>query len=260
MAKACGKSISSGKISCTSGSSKRRYCLAKPYVQLKTRYTEVPIEFCHWYSPYGCKYETLEKKTNSDLCKLCKCRQTTNHVLSSCKHSLNTGRYTWRHNCIIHYIVNSVDPKYTVHTDLPGHTVSGGGSIPPEVCVTSQKPDIVIVDNNNKTIQLFELTCPSEENIDTRHLEKSNKYHHFSTDITELKCKVHCFEVSTKGFISKRNHTTLKALHSFMRREIKLSTFKSNILALSLMASHFLFICGNDPAFTEPPFLLPLNK
>ena len=93
--------------------------------------------------------------------------------------ALETGRYTWRHNCIVNYIVKLVDPKFTVFSDLPG-----GGSIPPELCVTAQKPDIVIMDNRKKSIHLFELTCPGEKHIENRHTEKSNKYAHFISYIT----------------------------------------------------------------------------
>ena len=105
-----------------------------------------------------------------------KCRQTTDHVLSNCKVALDTGRFTWRHNCVINFIVSSIDSQYTVYSDLPGHTAPGGGSIPPELCVTSQEPDIVIIDKHKQTIHLFELTCPAERNLDTRHEEKTNKY------------------------------------------------------------------------------------
>lgn len=163
------------------------------------------------------------KKTSSDLCKLCKQHQTTNHILSSCKVALETGRYTWRHNCIVNFIVNSVDPKFAVYSDLPGHTAQGGGSIPPELCVTSLKPDIVILDNHKKSIHLYELTCPSESNIESRHTEKGNKYTHFTTYITHMKCSVNCFKVSTKGFITARNHSTLKSLHKFIKPGITLS-------------------------------------
>ena len=197
------------------------------------------------------------KKSSSDLCKLCKRRQTTSHILNACKVSLDTGRYTWRHNCIVNYIVNSCDEKFTVYSDLPGHTAPGGGSIPPELCVTVQKPDIVIIDKHKKSIHLFELTCPLEEHIDTRHMEKSNKYAHFVTDIAQYQCTVNAFEVSSKGFISSRNHGTLATLHSFMKPTVKLTHFKKNISALSLTASHQIFICRNDPTFMEPPFLLP---
>ena len=40
---------------------------------------------------------------------------------------------------------------YTVFSDLPEHTAAGGGSIPPEICVTAEKPDIVILDNCKET-------------------------------------------------------------------------------------------------------------
>ena len=197
------------------------------------------------------------KKSASDLCKLCKCRQTTDHVLSICKVALESGRYTWRHNCVINYIVNSIDEKYTVYSDLPGHTAPGGGSIPPEICVTTEKPDIVIIDKHNQEIHLYELTCPAERNIDQRHTDKSNKYAHFTTDITHFSCKVSCFEVSTKGFLNSRNHTTLNALHKFVKPNITKSQFKSNISAPSLTASYHIFLCKDEPTFLEPPYLLP---
>ena len=177
--------------------------------------------------------------------------------MSICKVALDTGRFTWSHNCVINYIVNSIDDKYTVYSDLPGHTAPGGGSIPPELCVTSQKPDIVIIDNHMKAIHLYELTCPAERNIDTRNNEKSNKYAHFTTDITHLSCKVNCFEVSTKGFLNTRNHSTLNTLHKFVKPGITKTQFKSNISALSLTASYHIFLCKDEPTFMEPPFLLP---
>ena len=123
--------------------------------------------------------------------------------------------------------------------------------------MTSQKPDIMIVDNHKKAIHLYELTCPAERNIDARNLEKSNKYAHFTTDITHLTCKVNCFEVSTKGFLNTRNHSTLNTLHKFVKPSITKSQFKSNISALSITASYHIFLCKDEPTFLEPPYLLP---
>ena len=99
--------------------------------------------------------------------------------------------------------------------------------------------------------------CPAERNIDIRNTEKSNKYAHFTTDITHLSCKVNCFEVSTKGFLSTRNHSTLNTLHKFVKPNITKSQFKSNISALSLTASYHIFLCKDEPTFLEPPYLLP---
>ena len=196
------------------------------------------------------------KKTSSDLCKLCRGRQTTNHVLNDCSVGLNTGRWEWRHNCIVNYAVSSVDTSlYTVYSDLEGYKAAGGGSIPPEICITGQRPDIVILDEKTKTIHLFELTCPSEKNIEQRHLEKSNKYAHFLTDCTGYKSTVTCFEVSSKGFITTRNHNHLTSLHRFMKKSVKLSTFKKNISSLAVYASYHIWLCRSDASFPLPPFL-----
>ena len=115
------------------------------------------------------------KKSPSDKCKLCLEIQTTDHCLNICKVGLDTGRWTWRHNTILNYIMNCSDrSKFQVFSDLPGQEAAGGGTIPPEVCVTPLKPDIVIIDNHKKELNIFELTCPLEQNIEEIHLFKQN--------------------------------------------------------------------------------------
>ena len=58
----------------------------------------------------------------SDLCKLCTGQHTTNHVLNICCVGLNTGMREGCHNCILNYIVSSMDTeRFTVYSDLEGH-------------------------------------------------------------------------------------------------------------------------------------------
>ena len=105
------------------------------------------------------------------------------------------------------YVVSSGDTdKFTVYSDIPGHTTAGGGSIPPEICVTAQKPDIVLIDKSNKSLHLFELTCPLESNINKNHDIKVHKYSHFVTDLSSdsRKCSLTCFEVSSRGLITPK--------------------------------------------------------
>ena len=170
---------------------------------------------------------------------------------------LDTQRYTWRHNNLINYIANSVDPKYKVFSDLPGCEAAGGGTIPADLCVTNLKPDIVILDNEKKILHIFELTIPLTSNIEQRHAEKSQKYAHFLTDITGYKSTVNCFEVSSTGFISKRNKSTLIALHKLMKQDIKKSSFLSNLNSLAWYGSYKIWLTREDPTFAEPPFLVP---
>ena len=108
-------------------------------------------------------------------------------------------------------------------------------------------------------MHLFELTCPLEEHIEKRHKEKSDKYAHFVTDCTNesMSCHLTCFEVSSRGLITPRNSQHIHTLHQFMQKGIKLSNFKKNISALSVLSSFHIWLCRSDPVFQEPPFLPP---
>ena len=109
-------------------------------------------------------------------------RQTTAHCLNICKVSLDTGRWTWRHNNIVNFVVNSWDTtKYTIHSDIAGNEAAGGGTVPPEVCVTNLMPDITIWDKAQNKFHMFELTCPLNRNIETSHLERKRKSMHISS-------------------------------------------------------------------------------
>ena len=72
-------------------------------------------------------------KKTSDKCKQCKCRETTSHILNGCRVALESGKFLWRHNSIINYILQCVDTeKFTAYADLPGYTADGCGTVPPD--------------------------------------------------------------------------------------------------------------------------------
>ena len=71
-------------------------------------------------------------KRDDPTCPLCQGRQTTEHVLSSCKVALAQGRYTWRHNKVLQELANIIStakgqveaPK----TQIPTFSSEGGKS------------------------------------------------------------------------------------------------------------------------------------
>ena len=123
--------------------------------------------------------------------------------------------------------------------------------------MTNPKPDFVILDNNKKKVHIFEITVPLTVNIEQRNLEKYLKYAPFTTDMTGYDCSVNCFEVSSTGFINKRNKSTLSTLHTFIRKDLKKPTFLQNLHALSWYGSYKLWLSREDAEFPDPPFLLP---
>jgi hypothetical protein len=76
------------------------------------------------------------------------------HVLVHCKHTLDQGRLTWRHNSVLNHIVGCLKSalvgKSTVelYCDLDGLQAPGGGSFPADVMVQAQRPDLVIIDRS----------------------------------------------------------------------------------------------------------------
>ena len=71
-----------------------------------------------------------------------------------------------------------------------------------------------------------------------RFLHVCRKYVPFVTDITENTTTVNCFEIGSTGFIIKSNRSTLSTLHSFTRKDLKKSTFLSNLNALAWYGSY----------------------
>ena len=129
-----------------------------------------------------------------------------------------------------------------VYSDLPGYQTSNGGSIPPYMTVTTLKPDIVIVDENNKKAVIYELTVPFERNIDKQHKYKSNKYAHFETGITQCNTQVIAFEVGSRGGLTTENTKRLGDMHThFLKKDIKKKHFVNNVKSLSILSSYYIF-------------------
>ena len=193
-------------------------------------------------------------KVASDHCKLCVGAEpplqghrkgTLHHVLNHCNVSLHQGRFTWRHDSILKYICNSLDTlKCTFNADIPPFSLPGGGTIPPHLCVTPLKPDLVVTKGGE--MHLFELTVPLEPNINSAHIRKSEKYAHFISDIESMRVYVQPFEIGSRGFISPENKTTLKLIHSFCKSTITFTTFIKNISTIAISSSYYIFINRNS--------------
>ena len=198
------------------------------------------------------------KRTN-DKCR-CGVKETLNHLLNCCQLALNEGRFTYRHDCVLNYIASCLDTeKYTCFVDIPGHQTPAGGTLPPNLTVSVLKPDIVVVNNQKKTVDIFELTCPAEHRIQTANQIKAHKYSHFETDIIHFKATVIPFEVgSHTGYITRDNKTRLASLHKYCKKSIKLKNFERNISAITILGSYYIFNSRSQDLWPEmAPILAP---
>ena len=198
----------------------------------------------------------LWNKNVSDQCLLCKNWDSTLHTLNGCKTMLDQGRYTYRHDNILNYIVSNLDKKlYTVYSDLHGHQTANGGTIPATMTVTELKPDIVVVSEKDKTVHILELTVPFESNIKVRHTYKSNKYAHFTKDITTYKASVIDFEVGARGYLTRDNEQSLRKICSFCEKGTKPKDFLESISKLSITGSYLIYTARKQPTWSSPGFM-----
>ena len=52
-----------------------------------------------------------------------------------------------------------------MYADIPSHTLPGGGTVPPQLLVRAEKPDLVSIHRMEEKMDIFELTVPLETNI-----------------------------------------------------------------------------------------------
>ena len=187
---------------------------------------------------------------------------TLHHILNNCHHMLE--RYTWRHNSVLQYMAKTLSdfniPENKVYADLPGWMINNS-TIPQHIITSSQRPDLVIVDQSRKIVSLLELTCSFERetNFTNAHNRKLERYAALTSDIENRGFTVNLlpFEIGSRGLI--RNQTKsdlllcLKSQHSY-----KIGTkFFKDISKMALLCSFSIYHSGQDPVWVDPPLLTP---
>ena len=209
------------------------------------------------------------KKTRSDICTMCQepnkvpAKCTLHHILNHCGAFLE-HRYKWRHDSIVTFIVENIKANkpdgIDIYGDIEGHTVNGL-TIPSNIVVTAQRPDIVVIDNTTPqpTVWLFELSVSFEQNIEQAHTRKKTKYTYLESDIESngYVCNNIPFEVGSRGHLTGSNRANLSTLHRLGATKMKLKTFLQTISKISLLCSYSIYNARNERGWSDPPPLRP---
>ena len=183
------------------------------------------------------------KKIVDPKCPLCSTSPCTlGHLLSSCKEALD--RFEWRHNNIVHYLYSTLSSQrlegVEVYADLEGLRVNGV-TIPPDLAVSAQKPDLVIVKRKSKEVKLVELTVPwdTSTNMAAALKRKTERYEDLAAEINGngFKCSNIPLEIGTRGVINTRNKAVLTQLCHAMK-VTKASAVIKNCSKLALLGSY----------------------
>ncbi len=153
-------------------------------------------------------------KRGNSKCELCGGRRTLHYMLNQCDAMLD--RYLWRHNSILSYLYSSALSgniiDNIIYSDLSNANMPGISTIPIDITITTQRPDIVIVNRINSTVTILELSVPFESNISDTHNRKLNRYANLIADIESKNFKVNYYalEIGSRGYISPENQNRLK--------------------------------------------------
>ena len=103
---------------------------------------------------------------------------------------LSRGRFSWRHDSILKYlythIKNNSSKDLVIFADLPNLTMNGG-TVPPDILVTSKRPDMVLINYKQQLISLLELTVPFSTNILSAESRKNISYSDLGDDLKDLR-------------------------------------------------------------------------
>jgi len=148
----------------------------------------------------------------------------------------------------------ALDWKFLFDVDAPNSCQSKRPVFPAEIVDSSQIPDGLIWSMSRKIVIWIELTCPWEENMEIRHMEKKARYNQLEIDCKNKGWTVYPFqvEVGCRGYTAQSFDYTFKKL-GFSKREFKDLKFIVEKTALS--CSHAIFVHRYQKEWGEKPLL-----
>ena len=205
-------------------------------------------------------------KVVSPVCSLCGSgKETLLHVLNGCQRAL--PRFHWRHNVLLHKLHSFIDkhlqdqpspPSVSVDlrvTDEKFDMEARVCTIPPDILICSQRPDLVITDRAKRSIDVLELTVPFESNIERARERKAEKYSSLIANIESAgyKCTYHSIEIGARGVVAHGTAATLRTITGASRKDVK-ALMKD--LAMSVIKCSYLIFLQKDNNLYDFDFIL----
>ena len=112
---------------------------------------------------------------------------------------------------------------------------------------------MVLIDPQKKDMIIFELTVPFEQNVQRSHNYKVNKYSALTSDIKKkgFKCQLICFEVGSRGHLTKDNKGSIRNLLKFVRKGKQQKQLCQELSKLALVTSYGIYNARNEPQWND---------
>ena len=184
----------------------------------------------------------------------CSSASTLGHLLSSCAKALD--RFKFRHDSVLNHLLQTImeskNDQMTVYADLNGWTVNGG-TMPPDLVLTEQIPDQVIIDRSEtpaKVLQLIELTVPWDS-FKAAEERKMARYERLAGDLRDKDLTTFNLplEIGCRGVINRKNHLVLETVCNLVkiRGRKKLS---ASLGRIALLGSYRIWLARHSQQWT----------
>ena len=114
-------------------------------------------------------------KKESDVCPLCGERQTLIHVLNCCRIARELRKYNQRHDGVLGILADVIKEKLPLSTHFSAD-LGPKYNFPQHISPTDLKPDIVWWNDEEKILQMLELTIPFETTMADAAERKETRY------------------------------------------------------------------------------------
>ena len=182
----------------------------------------------------------------------CNATCTLGHLLSACPKSLD--RYTFRHDSVLSHLLNTIVKKKKesteVYADLNGWRINGG-TVPQDLALTEQKPDLVVVDKAAvpTKVLLIELTVPwdSAQNFQAALERKTARYERLTEDLKAggVDARNLPLEIGCRGVINQRNAANLEYLCNLIGIQ-GIKKLKGALGRIAVIGSYRIWLARNS--------------
>ena len=184
-------------------------------------------------------------------CSFCLKPESLLHVVAGCKSYLDQGRFTWRHDSILHFIATTLQAvnDSSLYADIPGFispsTLSGD----------SHRPDLIL-STTNDCLYVLELTVGFESNLQNNITRKRTKY----KETVDYLCRYHKktvfvnLSVSALGVFAKDSDSFLTMLNELSFDSKQQKYIIKTITKMAIRSSYYIFCCRNKP-WSDPDLM-----
>ena len=178
----------------------------------------------------------IDKSQANEKCRLCKSKEeTVNHIVSGCQ-NLAQKEYRRRHDTVakaLHWDIlrqkgfphepqwYKHDPEAVVENDK--FKILWDFTIQTDHIISARRPDIVVIDKQEKKCQIIDVAIPVDGRIDKKEEEKIEKYQELGREIKKLwnlKVKVIPIVVGALGSVTERLNEYLSEMGVTTRVEL----------------------------------------